>query len=260
MLKHHDLSQDELHTFHQRIDIFVSLVDNPQESYGLTPLQAMAYKKPVVISRWTGYKDLIEDGKSGFLVDTYVANYNSSTEAVLHLFNTMESHYLSGQSAAVDLRHAENIINYLADHPDVRKQVGELARQRAWHLASVEQISESYKTLWRHITESNQFTPVADPHAQIASPLYRHIAPCLPKDMYVTRCENCNPDFLFEKKFYWLPKESIVKAVLSIVEDEVLTIGEILAEFDKENQTEANWHILWLLKQGFLEIGTDSRE
>lgn len=256
-----DLSEDEVHAFYRCIDIFVSLVDNPQESYGLTPLQAMAYEKPVVLSRSTGYKDLIKDGKNGFLVDTYVANYNRKTEAVLHLFNSIESHYLNGQSTAVDLCHAEKIVNYLADRPNVRKRIGESAQQRAWHLASVEQISANYKTLWRQISASTQVTPTTNPLTETALALRRHIAPCLPEDTYVARGEYFNPDYLIlDEQFYWLPRKSIVDSIFSIVGNKVFAIGEILAEFHKENQTEVNWHILWLLKQGFLEISTDPHE
>ena len=38
-------------------DIFVSLSDNIQETFGLTPLEGMASGLPVVATDWNGYRD-----------------------------------------------------------------------------------------------------------------------------------------------------------------------------------------------------------
>ena len=51
-------------------DIFVSLVDNVQETFGLTPLEAMAAGLPVVASDWDGYRETVRHGVDGFLVPT----------------------------------------------------------------------------------------------------------------------------------------------------------------------------------------------
>ena len=37
-------------------DIFVSLSDNIQETFGLTPIEAMAAGLPVVVTDWNGYQ------------------------------------------------------------------------------------------------------------------------------------------------------------------------------------------------------------
>ena len=47
-------------------DIFCSLSDNIQETYGIAPVEAMAAALPAVISDWDGYKDTVRDGKDGF--------------------------------------------------------------------------------------------------------------------------------------------------------------------------------------------------
>ena len=51
-------------------DIFLSLVDNVQESFGLTPIEAMAAGLPRVLSDWDGYRDSVTHGEDGFLVPT----------------------------------------------------------------------------------------------------------------------------------------------------------------------------------------------
>ena len=252
-----DLSEDEVHGFYESIDIFVSLVDNTQESYGLTPLQAMAYEKPVVLSRWTGYCNLVEDGKNGFLVDTYVADYNESTEAILHLFNRVESNYLSGQSTAIDLSQAEKIVNFLADRPDVRKQIGRSARQSAWELASVETVSARYKALWTEISTATRHPSATNANGEIAPPMRMRVAPSLPREMRILRARQDNPAYIkSQMELCWVCNKSIVDAIFSIVEGEALTLRKILAGFQDEKHREVNWHILWLLKHGFLETAT----
>ena len=51
-------------------DIFCSLSDNLQETFGITPLEAMAAGLPVVVSDWDGYRDTVRDGIDGFRIPT----------------------------------------------------------------------------------------------------------------------------------------------------------------------------------------------
>src|SRR6516164_5936950 len=51
-------------------DIFASLSDSIQETFGLVIVEAMASGLPVVASDWDGYRDLVADGETGFLVPT----------------------------------------------------------------------------------------------------------------------------------------------------------------------------------------------
>ena len=43
-------------------DIFCSLSDNIQETFGITPIEAMAAGLPVIVSDWDGYRDTVRDG------------------------------------------------------------------------------------------------------------------------------------------------------------------------------------------------------
>ena len=50
-------------------DLFLSLVDNPQETFGLAPVEAMAAGIPV-IGDWDGYRFTVSDGVEGFRIPT----------------------------------------------------------------------------------------------------------------------------------------------------------------------------------------------
>ena len=51
-------------------DVFCSLSDNIQETFGIVPIEAMAAGLPVVVSDWDGYKDTVRDGIDGFRIPT----------------------------------------------------------------------------------------------------------------------------------------------------------------------------------------------
>ena len=53
-------------------DLFVSLADNIQETFGLAPIEAMAAGLPVVVTDWDGYKDTVRDGVDGFRIPTWM--------------------------------------------------------------------------------------------------------------------------------------------------------------------------------------------
>ncbi len=68
-------------------DVFLSLSDNLQETFGLTPIEAMAAELPVVVSDWDGYRDTVREGVDGFCIPTSMpapgqgGNWPSATAA-----------------------------------------------------------------------------------------------------------------------------------------------------------------------------------
>ncbi|HEY9217099.1 MAG TPA: glycosyltransferase family 4 protein, partial [Phenylobacterium sp.] len=52
-------------------DFFISLSDNIQETFGLTPVEAMAAGLPAIVSDWDGYRDTVRHGVDGFRARTY---------------------------------------------------------------------------------------------------------------------------------------------------------------------------------------------
>ena len=47
-----------------------SLSDNMQETFGLTPIEAMAAGLPSVVSDWDGYRDTVQHREHGFRIPT----------------------------------------------------------------------------------------------------------------------------------------------------------------------------------------------
>jgi len=65
-------------------DLFTSLSDNIQETFGLVIVEAMASGLPVIASDWNGYRDLVTDGETGFLVPTLMIR-DATTDLISRL-------------------------------------------------------------------------------------------------------------------------------------------------------------------------------
>ena len=117
-------------------DIFLSLVDNIQETFGLTPLEAMAAGMPVVASDWDGYRYTMRDGVEGFLVPTLGAPAGGGIGlrlADMHALEAMSYQAYVGtvaQHTAVHVGRAAEALATLMRSPELRKRMGAAGRAR----------------------------------------------------------------------------------------------------------------------------------
>ncbi len=59
----------QLGTYFRQADIFV--FPSLEDTWGMVALEAMAFAKPVLCSKWAGASELIEDGKNGLICDPH---------------------------------------------------------------------------------------------------------------------------------------------------------------------------------------------
>lgn len=116
-------------------DIFLSLVDNIQETFGITPLEAMASGLPVVISDWDGYRYTVRDGQEGFLIPTLGGPENAlSSEMIaghaLGLKSYQQYVGVIAQHTAVHVGRAAQALADLIRSPDLRQKMGDAGRRR----------------------------------------------------------------------------------------------------------------------------------
>ena len=65
----------------------MSLSDNFQETFGLTPLEGMASGLPVIVSDWNGYKSTVRNNIDGFKIPTYSLNSKSGRTNCLQSYD-----------------------------------------------------------------------------------------------------------------------------------------------------------------------------
>ena len=132
-------------------DVFMSLVDNIQETFGLVIVEAMASGIPVIASDWNGYRDLVSDRQTGFLVPTW--SVESSVPDLTSRLLTGEinyDHFLARatQAVTVSTDHATDALVTLTNDSDLRRRMGQAGRKRAVEMFSWKRIIRCYEAMW----------------------------------------------------------------------------------------------------------------
>ncbi|MDZ4054580.1 MAG: glycosyltransferase family 4 protein [Phenylobacterium sp.] len=147
-------------------DIFLSLVDNIQETFGLAPVEAMAAGLPVVASDWDGYRFTIRHGQEGFLAPTMVPSPGPPSIALLqrHLQRIDTYQAYAGQLAqhtAVDVGAAARGLAELAASPELRRRMGAAGRARVRETFDWKQVVTGYRDLFDSLAEHRRQAPAA---------------------------------------------------------------------------------------------------
>lgn len=136
-------------------DIFTSLSDNVQETFGLTPIEALAAGLPVVVSDWDGYRDTIRHGIDGFRVSTLTLAPGRGVDLAdrydLNVDNYDYYCAYSSQFIAVDVEAAAEAYEALISDPGLRVRMGEAGRRRALAEYDWAVVFEQYEELWAEL-------------------------------------------------------------------------------------------------------------
>jgi glycosyltransferase involved in cell wall biosynthesis len=134
-------------------DVFVSLSDNIQETFGLTPVEAMAAGLPVVVSDWDGYRETVRDGEDGFLVPTLQPANAQGAAALIEGYQDGRLNYdryvaYAHTLVAVDIEACATAIARLAADPALRTRMGESGRRRVREQFDWSRVLPRYQALW----------------------------------------------------------------------------------------------------------------
>lgn len=143
-------------------DIFLSLIDNMQESFGLTPIEAMAAGLPRVVSDWDGYRDSVTHGEDGFLVRTLQppADTGRALSELLLSGKEMYGGFLakSALCIVVDQDAAVKAITTLINDKNLRKSFAEKAKIRVRATYDWNRIIPSYEAFWTEMAAKRRAT------------------------------------------------------------------------------------------------------
>lgn len=147
-------------------DIFISLADTVQETFGITPVEAMAAGLPAVVSDWNGYRDTVRDGVDGFRIATW-APPPGAGEAIARDFEAGSlryEQYLSRANTAVVVDVGQltaRLCDLVADEA-LRRGMGAAGQTQARASLDWSVIYRAYQALWAEQTAIRE-RAAADP-------------------------------------------------------------------------------------------------
>jgi len=257
-------------------DIFMSLSDNIQETFGLTPIEALAAGVPAIVSDWDGYKDTITHNETGFRVKTTMPSKDGVGKWLAHRYATGEDTYdmycgHSCETISVDMHETTSYLVRLIDDPALRQSMGEAGVQRAKSHYDWSVIMRQYDELWTqldHIRQhtTNKFGPL--PHKILPQQIdpYRLFAH-YPTEQFsqntclsvVTRLSEVEFERLINLKahsfaHHILPKYSEVSSILNVFDQHPECHLSTLSEALPLSSIRLEITLSWLLKVGTLSL------
>ena len=160
-------SASDKHLLYSGADIFVSPSDNIQETFGLSVAEALAYGLPVVVSDWDGYRDLVTDGETGFLVRSLFPPDIGRLQ-IANCTSSMVEEDLLAQSTTIDFTALCERLEKLVRDPALRKKMGRAGREFANDRLSWKVIVGRYEELWQ---ESSEMAKTAYRRGIVGSPM-----------------------------------------------------------------------------------------
>jgi len=155
-------------------DVFASLSDNVQETFGLTPIEAMAAGLPVVASDWDGYRETVRHGVDGFAVPTLMPPPGDGLDLAFRHAAEADTYdrYIGGasQSVAVDVPATADALAALAADEGLRRRMGEAGRARAAAEFDWAVIVRRYQELWTELAARRAREPEIAPRGPADPP------------------------------------------------------------------------------------------
>lgn len=256
-------------------DVFVSPVDNLQETFGISVVEAMAAGLPVVATDYDGYRDLVEDGVTGFRIPTL---WQKPPDLLLHLRPILEQGLASlalSQSFIIDCSELAKSLRLLGESPELRRRLGEEGQRRARETFSWARIIPRYEEMW---SELHRLTPPAATDAEpIPAPddkvfeVFQHYPTTLLDDTVQLRASDRARAILAGKipmpanyaDTSLLISGTVLTTALTAIGDASAPLGKfrsLLAQHCGCDEDLVGYQLSWLLKYGLLEIARPSEQ
>ncbi len=235
-------------------DVVLSAVDNTQETFGLSVLEALGHGRPVVASRFDGYKDLIADGTDGFLLDTLWCESDPLAE-LLDVMDPNIAQLVQAQSVAVDLDQLADRTLQLAHDDGLRERMGGAGRAKVDATYRFSAVIRRYEALWDELAAEARTAPPLPSPAVALPPSASYVFAGYPSrqlmaDDLVIASPGASPDPAYTE-LRPLLDPALLATILSDAR-EPTRVGALVSRADEPAR---GWFaVMWLLKYGCLRV------
>ncbi len=258
-----DFDEDAKADLYAAADLFVSPCDNPQETFGLTVVEAMAAGLPVVVSDYDGYRETVP-ADAGILVPTYSAGVGDELADLGFLADRRSTHLRLGQAVAIDLAGLEEALVSLASDAVRREQMGRAGAAHARETYDWARVIPQIEALWDDL-----HTAAADaPSGSAGEPnrlrmdfgrIFAHYPTRTLLGDEQLRRTALGSSFLEVRRYPVYPELAPVlklRDVVRVVEaaGEPRTLAELVEDLaDHADPDRARQIVVWALKHGMIE-------
>jgi glycosyltransferase involved in cell wall biosynthesis len=261
--------EDKPH-YYAAADVFFSPADNLQESFGITILEAMASGLPVVGSDFNGYRELIENGKTGFCIPTYWGDAAPDIELLSGiLFRNSHNFYLA-QSIALDLDKASEALERLLNHPELRIEMGQAGRKQVEAKYNWKAVIGMHEELWNRLADKmrgRRAAPAPDPFEAPYYQLFSHYLTrslvgedqigITEEGMRVMEAKASPPVY---PELAAMISGEVLHHILVLCRRQGRSVAFLQEKLQSTRQTPPQtslYHILWALKQGLVRLAME---
>jgi glycosyltransferase involved in cell wall biosynthesis len=257
-------------------DVFCSLSDNIQETFGIVPLEAMAAGLPVVVSDWDGYKDTVRNGIDGFRIRTITPPSGLGGDlAHRHALGIDTYDMYCGYSSSVvsvDINATAKAFEQLFLSTELRKKMGNAGRARARELYDWKKIIKTYEDLWAELgevrlgaknsadTSKSVWGARLDPTTAFANYPTSHLAPETKLRLVAQNTKEARSQLDDLKRLmmvnyanYVFPRDHEIDMVLKNAKKEFQSTDTLLSGIEQSRRANVYRGLVWLLKIGVLE-------
>ncbi|HEY0960825.1 MAG TPA: glycosyltransferase family 4 protein [Pseudomonadales bacterium] len=260
-------------------DIFSSLSDNLQESFGITPLEGMAAGLPLVVTDWNGYRDTVRDGIDGFRVPTLMPQAGLGADLALRHALEIDSYdaYCGNTSLliAADVDATAAAFTRLIQDAGLRARMGAAGREHVRANYDWSVIVPRYEALWDELRalrteQAPKAATLAHPWPARLEPFHHfaaypthtltaktrlQLADGLDADTAFTQAVTLRQLKMVEFGKRMLPSDDELRAVLAAAQSGPAAAGELLRGIPKHRRVAVFRSLTWLVKIGALRPG-----
>lgn len=284
-VQHHFLDgrqADEREVAWAGADIYVSFSDNIQETFGISPVEAMAAGLPVVVSDWNGYRDTVRDGIDGFRIPTLMPQTPDGIDLASRYDAGIDSYDMycghTCELVAVDVSAAIKALEVLVARPELRRNMGSAGRGRAKDVFDWAVVMSQYRALWRELADRRALLTAAPLLGESASQQIRpdrmdpfqlfagYPTAMLREDTSLVAVHediSVSHAFLLQCKvmainsfaqFVYPENHECLRMLELVVSGPGVTVAEVVAEFPGERALVIRRGLVWMIKMHVLRF------
>ena len=254
-------------------NIFCSLSDNVQETFGITPIEAMASGLPVIASDWNGYKDTVRNEIDGFLIPTLMPRPGDGLDLAARYALGIDDYdiYIGNVSNFISVNFSAlcKALDSLINNENLRLEMGLNGKKRVLGEFDWSKILPKYNDLWNELDSCRlssfdshkSWSIKLDPYYAFSSYPTNTINNNSVisfvennRDLTLQRIKEIKSLFIASYSKYTVPNDRILIQIIDNTPQEGVSFGTLKDNLKKINDIYLRRCLLWMNKFNVINL------